>query len=68
MELPKPKDLSEAVGISPSYASMILGGSRHPSMAMALSIYSKLGLRFGPLRGLSDEAIAELAQNQDEAA
>jgi transcriptional regulator with XRE-family HTH domain len=59
MEL-TPKALSDAGGISQSYASMILSGDRTPSLEIALRIYDQTGQQFGILKGLSDSAIDEL--------
>lgn len=51
---PKPKELSEAAGISPSYASMILGGQREPPPELAALIFREFGLRLGIFVGLDD--------------
>ena len=52
-----PTELSSAVGISVSYASMILSDRRQPSLSRALSIYDKTGLLFGPIKGKSPSEI-----------
>jgi len=52
-----PTELSDAAGISVSYASMILSGGRQPSLSRALSIYDKTGLLFGKLRGMTPDEI-----------
>lgn len=63
METPlSPKDLSEAAGISPSYASMILNGQRDWTRPIALAVFRRTGSRFGPLVGASDDEIAVLAK------
>lgn len=63
MEKPKPKELSEAVGISQSYASMILSDEstpaqsrRTPPRSLAILIFRKTGWRH--------ESIAELTEEQ----
>lgn len=60
--IPAPKELSEAAGISQSYASMILSGNRIPPRSLAIHILRKTGHRLDCLDGLSDEAIALLEQ------
>lgn len=60
MAVPKPKELSEAVGISPSYASMILSGERKAPPSLAAEIYRKLQFKTGIFCGLND-ADAEVA-------
>jgi hypothetical protein len=57
-----PTELSDAAGISVSYASMILSGDRTPPLGRALSIYDKTGLLFGPLTGKSEVEIAGLRE------
>jgi transcriptional regulator with XRE-family HTH domain len=57
-----PTGLSDAAGISVSYASMILSGRRQPPLSTALSIYDKTGLQFGPLKGATTEDIAEMRE------
>lgn len=55
-----PKTLSDVAGISQSHASMILGGTREPSLSVALRIYDATGKQFGILKGLSPDTIADL--------
>lgn len=55
-----PSKLSEAAGISPSYASMILSGDREPPLGTALKIYDKTRLQFGFLKGLTPDEIEPL--------
>ena len=55
-----PTELSKAADISLSHASMILSGSRSPSLGKALQIYDRTGLRFGILEGLTPEEIEPL--------
>lgn len=63
------KELAERAGISESYATQLLSGSRGASLPKALEIYDKTGLQFGILRGLPAETIEQLRPKaQDEAA
>ena len=55
MANPAPKELVDALGISPSYASMILSGERIPPPGLAATIFAKLNLKLGIFEGLSDE-------------
>ena len=57
-----PTELSEAAGISQSYASMILSGDRKPPLGRALAIYDKTGLQFGPLTGKTPEQVEKLRE------
>lgn len=50
-----PKELCEAVDISPSYASMILNGDRVPPPALAASIWRKTGKKLGIFAGLNED-------------
>lgn len=68
MANPTPTELSASAGISVSYASEILSGTRKPSRALALRIYEKAGLKFGPLANLTAQEIEFLAGIQDKAA
>lgn len=68
MEKPSTGEFAAAAGISVSYASEILNDVRQPSETLALSIYKKTGLRFGPLKGLTDEQIGFLASIRQDAA
>lgn len=54
--------LKDAAGISQSYASMILSGTRRPSRALAIHIFRKTGWRHDLLDGLTDEQIAVLEE------
>lgn len=58
----KPTTFAKAVGISVSYASEILKGTRTPSRKLALDIFEKLGVRFPPIEHLSDRDIRALAR------
>lgn len=49
------------VGISHSYASMILSGARTPPLPLAIRIFQQTGLKFGLLVGASDQQIDVLA-------
>jgi hypothetical protein len=61
MEAPSPKELSDAVGISPSYASMILSESddpaksRTPPRSLAILIFRKLGWKHRSIEALTEE-------------
>ena len=58
METPTPKELAEAVNISPSYASMILSDGPHkrtPPPGLAAEIFVKTGLKLGIFDGLSED-------------
>lgn len=59
-QAPSPKDLCEAAGISPSYASMILGGSRRPPRPLAIHIFRITGWKHASIASLNDEQIATL--------
>lgn len=63
-----PTSLSDATGISVPYASQLLNKRRLPSRQLALAIYHKTGLRFGPLESLSDDDIRTLARIEGVAA
>lgn len=56
-DAPSIKDLTEATGISQSYASMILGAARTPPRALAIAIYRKTAWRHPTIADLSDEQI-----------
>lgn len=58
--IPTIADLRAATGISQSYASMILNGTRSPARALAIRIYRATGWRHSLLEGLTDEQIATL--------
>lgn len=68
MERPSPKELSEAVGISQPYASMILSDdpdpakSRTPPRALAIAIFRKLGWRHPVIGGLTNAQIDVLEE------
>lgn len=55
-----PTKLSQDAGISLSFASMLLSRKRQPSLATALTIYDKTGLKLGLLEGQSEEVISSL--------
>ncbi len=57
---PTISELRAATGISQSYASMILNGSRTPARSLAIFIFRKTGWRLDILSGLSDEQITTL--------
>lgn len=54
------KELAAKAGISESYATQVLDGSRTPSLAKAFEIYDKTGHQFGLLKDLSAETIEQL--------
>lgn len=56
------KDLCEAVGISKSYASMILSGRQKPSRPLAIHIFRATGWKAKPIASLSDAQIDMLEQ------
>lgn len=56
------KDLAEKLGISRPYASQLLTGARVPSLPLALEMYDKAGVQFGPLEGKSTKQIALLRE------
>ena len=78
MDTPSPKDLVEATGISPSYASMILSDGDHrrvPPRPLAIRIYRKTGWKHSSIAALTDEQIDVIEEvdpwtprTQDEAA
>lgn len=59
-ETPTIKALTDAVGISPSYASMILSGARSPARPLAIAIYRATDWRHALIADLTDEQIAVL--------
>lgn len=58
--IPLAKTLTEKVGISPSYASMILTGARQPSRPLAIHILRQTGWRHPLIADLTDEQIDTL--------
>jgi transcriptional regulator with XRE-family HTH domain len=61
MENPaSPTEFAAKVGISISYASEILTGTRQPSQRLAVRIFRATGRKFGPIIGLSDADIAAI--------
>jgi hypothetical protein len=50
----------KTLGLSPSYASQIAHGRRLPGLQLAIRIWRALGLKLGPVVGLSGAAIARL--------
>lgn len=55
-----PTKLAASVGISLSYASMILSGARVPPQALALRIWAAAGVKLGLIAMLSDDECAQL--------
>lgn len=45
------------MGVSKAYASQIANGKRKPSLAMAIRVFRKIGLKIGPLEGASKRDI-----------
>ena len=63
MDKPSPKELVEASGISPSYASMILSDGEHrriPPRGLAVCLFRKTGWKHETIADLTDEQIALL--------
>lgn len=58
MDTPSPKALAETVNISPSYASMIISGSRTPPIALAVEIFRKAGWKPSNIAHLNEAQIA----------
>lgn len=58
---PSQKDLV-GLGISQSYASLILNGERNPSRPLAIHILRHTGWRHPSIAALSDEQIGTLEQ------
>lgn len=56
IEKPKPSELLP-VGISQSYASLILSGHRTPSVATAIAIFRETGWKHDRIGDLSKEQI-----------
>ncbi len=55
-----PTELVRATGMSMPYASQILADKRTPSRAMAITIFRKLGVKLGPIKGATDDEIEVL--------
>jgi hypothetical protein len=78
MDKPSPKQLVDAAGISPSYASMILSDGDHrrvPPRSLAILLFRKTNWRHPSITDLTDEQMAVFEQvdpwtprSQDEAA
>jgi transcriptional regulator with XRE-family HTH domain len=64
----KPTELADRAGISLPYASQILSGARSPSLTMAIGIFRKTGLKFGPIAQATPEDIEVMARVYGEAA
>lgn len=69
MELPKPKELVDVAGISPSYASMILSDEpdkrRNPPLPLAGCIFRELRWKHPSVAELSDDTLLDLAAKYD---
>jgi len=50
----------KGLGISPAYAWQIANEKRVPSIPMALMIYRRIGLAYGPIKGASPDEIDAL--------
>jgi len=57
MDTPSQRELSARVGISQSYASMILNGKRDPSRPLAIHIFRRTGWKHDVIADLTDEQI-----------
>lgn len=78
MASPTPKELVDASGISPSYASMILSDGEHkrvPPRSLAILLFRKTGWRHPSITGLTEEQMKVFEEvdpwtprTQDEAA
>lgn len=78
MVTPSPKELVDASGISPSYASMILSDGEHkriPPRSLAILLYRKTGWKHESIRDLTEDQMLVFEQvdpwtprKQDEAA
>jgi hypothetical protein len=71
METPTPKELVEALGISSSYASMILSDGPHkrvPPPGLAAAIFIRFGVKLGIFEGQSDDDAHVLARVHGEKA
>lgn len=55
-----PTVLKDALGISQSYASMILAGDRPLKLPVAIEIFRKTGHKLGPIAKATDEEIETL--------
>jgi len=55
MTKPTAKAICESVGISPSYASMILGGDRTPPKSLAIAIFRGTGWRHPSIRKVRED-------------
>lgn len=64
----KPNELAGKTGISLPYASQLLSGKRTPSPTLAIAIFRKTGLKFGPIAQASEEDIEAMARVYGEAA
>lgn len=68
MSIPSPKELSEAVGISSSYASMILSDSddttksRVPPRSLAILIFRKTDWKHPSIADLTEEQMTVFEQ------
>lgn len=64
MDKPTPKELCDATGMSPSYASMILNGEgptkRTPPRPLAIFIFRKTGWRHESIADLSEDDMETL--------
>jgi len=52
--------LLKAIGVSPAYASQIAHGRRVPSLALAIRIYRRTGIKLGPIAKAGRAEIARL--------
>lgn len=62
-----PTSLSKTLGISISYASLILSGQREMPRDMAIRLYRATGMKCGPVTGATDAEIETLANFPDRA-
>jgi transcriptional regulator with XRE-family HTH domain len=58
----RPTDLAEKLEVSVAYASQLLSGARVPSLALAIDMFDRAGVKFGPIKGKTDDQIELLRQ------
>ena len=63
-KIPTAKSISEEVGISPSYASMILGLQRVPPKSLAIAIFRKTSWRHPAIRKMSEDEMVVFEKHE----
>lgn len=61
---PTAKTISEEVGISPSYASMILNENRVPPKSLAIAIFRKTEWRHPSISQMTDDEMAVFERHE----